>query len=185
MAGETVGNFGKRRLLNRVLGVAGPSGIGQTSQLPGGPGAGAALGGTRPLDASGEVLVVDAGVADQRFRSRVGHYPAEGTVGRGPGTEDRVAGRKVGQQGAVDGQQCAGGEAALPEVLPVSEGAEVEFRAAAVTMPPQFAPGHDGRRGRQVRAGGNHASSIAAGRERAQLTFLREVFFLACPPAYE
>ena len=159
--GEGGGDFAGRGFGDGMAGVSGPFGMGEAGELPGAPGASALLFGAGAGEAAGEVLVVDAGVADEGGGVGVGHDPVEGAVGQRPVPERRSRGGKVGEEGAVHGEEGAGGEAALPEVLAVSQGAEVKIGAAVGTVAVEFAPIEDGRSGREMRAGSGHGGLLA------------------------
>ncbi len=158
---EGGGGFGEGGFEDGVAGVAGPIRMGEAGELPGSPGTGALLGGTRAAEAGGEVLVVDAGVADEGGGAGVGHDPVEGVVGQRPIFEGGGGGGHIGEEGAVHGEEGAGGEAALPEVLAIGEGAEVKIGAAVGTVAVEFAPVEDSGGGRKMGAGSGHGRYLA------------------------
>jgi len=70
------GGFIHTRFFHGMFIVAGPRGIDEAGEVPGGPAAGALLVGARTFDPSRHVLIVHARIADERFRAGVSHYPA-------------------------------------------------------------------------------------------------------------
>jgi len=158
---EGGGDFAGSGFGDGVAGVAGPFGVSETGELPGGPGAGAFYMGAGAGEAVGEVLIVDARVANEGGRVGVGHDPAEGVVGQRPALKRWGGGGNVGEEGAVHGKEGAGGEAALPEVLAVGEGAEIKIGAAVGAVAVEFAPIENGGSGWEMRAGSGHRGLLA------------------------
>lgn len=117
-----------------VSGVAGEVGAEVADEGPAGPGAPASLVTAGLSEAAGVVLEVNAGIADEDVGRGVGEEPGHGGVGHGPFGEDGVLGGEVGPHGAVEAEDGAGGEAALPELVAVGEGGEVEGGVAGFAV---------------------------------------------------
>ena len=71
-----------------------------------------------------------AGIADEQFRGHVAHEPAHCGVGQRPVAEFGFGAAQIGTESAVEAKNRAGGESALPQVLAVGQGREIENSVA-------------------------------------------------------
>src|SRR5690606_38154319 len=131
----------------------GPFGTQAAGEGPAGPGAPFTLVAARFAEAVGVVLKVNARIADEDRARRVRHEPRHGGVGQGPGLQHGFVAAQVGAHRAVEAEQCAGGQGALPKGMTVGERGEVKPLVLGRAHGVERAPVHVGARRRQVRAG--------------------------------
>lgn len=154
MGVEAEGDLVGCRLDDAVLGVARPIRAHRACDGPTGPRAPAPLFAARFIHAIREVLKMHAGITDKNVGRHLLQEPAHRSVGQRPVAQLRFVAAQVGTERAVEAKNRARGEPALPEILAVGEGGEIENSVAFSAVRRKRAGIHVRRRGRQVRARG-------------------------------
>lgn len=136
-----------------MAGIAAEVGTNRPDELPAGPGTPLADFTSRTFDPVGQVLVVNAGIAQIEIIRGPGDDPGDRRVGQRPALNDGIFSGDSREQGTIDRKEAAGRCGVQPEMLSVFEATQVEGRSpvgsALVQVPPiQCTSGW-----RQIRAG--------------------------------
>src|SRR5207237_1152701 len=102
----------------------------QPRESPTSPGAPAPLVASRLVHAIGVVLKMHAGIAEEYITRRARDQPRHGAVGQRMFAQDGFITLEIGAERAIQTEERARRQAALPECVAVLEAREIKLRAA-------------------------------------------------------